>query len=236
MGCVVCDEAVRAAIREGSALPIVDSAFVPQNPSNGIYTEGLCTACQARGRTRALATLLTRSAPLIRSNAPTLVASADEHQLPIYRRHFAKLTHISLHGHFGDPSCITGVDLRDLSRFPDRRFAYFFAICVLDYIPEAQQVFKEVHRVLQRGGSALFNLMPVRVGDFARPLTIHGRNALKHEAYAPTLEDGTTGIPDCRFDRQSLLNWMAEAGFKADHFYIKDHLSDLRFGFFTGRA
>jgi len=29
---------------------------------------------------------------------------------------------------------------------------------------------------------------------------------------------------------------MAEAGFKVDHFFIKDHLSDLRFGFFTGRA
>ena len=72
--------------------------------------------------------------------------------------------------------------------------------------------------------------------DFDQPVTVRNRNALKHEAYSPTLADGTTGIPDCRFDRRSLLNWMAEAGFKADHFFIKDHLSDLRFGFFTGRA
>ena len=130
---------------------IIDGAFIPQDPSNGTYTEGLCSVCQARGRTRALATLLTRSAPLIRSNAPTLVASADEHQLPVYRRHFTNLTHVSLHGDFGDPSCIVGVDLRDLSRFPDRQFTYFFAVCVLDYIPEALQVFREVHRVLKRG-------------------------------------------------------------------------------------
>lgn len=236
MGCAVCDEAVRATIREGNTPQIIDGAFLPQDPSNGTYTEGLCSVCQARGRTRALATLLTRSAPLIRSNAPTLVASADEHQLPVYRRHFTNLTHVSLHGDFGDPSCIVGVDLRDLSRFPDRRFTYFFAVCVLDYIPEALQVFREVHRVLKRGGSAIFNLMPVRVGDFDQPVTVRNCNALKHEAYSPTLADGTTGIPDCRFDRRSLLNWMAEAGFKADHFFIKDHLSDLRFGFFTGRA
>src|SRR5262249_50604246 len=160
-------------------------------------------------------------------NAATLVASADEHQLPVYRRHFTNLTHISLHGDFGDASCIVGVDLRDLSRFPDRRFTYFFAIYVLDYIPEALQAFKEVHRVLKRGGSAIFNLMPARVGDFAQPMTIRNRNALRHEAYAPTLADGTTGIPDCRFDRRSLLNWMVEAGFDPDHFFIKDHLSHL---------
>ena len=236
MGCAVCDEAVRSTIREGNAPAIIDGAFIPQDRSNGTYTEGLCSVCHARGRTRALATLLTRSAPLIRSNAPTLVASADEHQLPVYRRHFTNLTHVSLHGDFGDPSCIVGVDLRDLSRFPDRQFTYFFAVCVLDYILEALQVFEEVHRVLKPGGSAIFNLMPGRVGDFAQPVTVRSRNALKHEAYSPTLADGTTGIPDCRFDRRSLLNWMAEAGFDADHFYIKDHLSDLRFGFFTGRA
>jgi len=214
----------------------MDGAFIPQDRSNGAVIEGLCAVCQARGRTRALAALLTRSAPLIRSNAPTLVASPGEHQLLVYRRHFTNLTHISLHGDSGDPSCIIGVDLRDLSRFPDRRFTHFFGVYVLDYIPEALQVFKEIHRVLKRGGSAIFNLNPARVGDFAQPITVRNRNALKHEAYAPTLADGTTGIPDCRFDRQSLLNWMAEAGFKADHFYIKDHLSDLRFGFFTGRA
>ncbi len=236
MGCAVCDEAVRAAIREGNVLPMTDGAFLPQRAKDGSYTEGLCSVCRARGRTRALATLLTRSAPLIASDAPTLIASADEHQLPVYRRHFTNLTHISLYGNFGDPSCIMGVDLRDLSRFPDGHFTYFFAVCVLDYIPEALQVFSEAHRVLKRGGAAIFNLMPVRVGDFAQPVTIRSHNALKHEAYVPAMADGTTGIPDCRFDRRSLLNWMAEAGFDVDHFFIKDHLSELRFGFFTGRA
>ena len=57
--------------------------------------------------------------------------------------------------------------------------------------------------MLKRGGSAIFNLMPVRVGDFDQPVTVRNRNALKHEAYSPTLADGTTGIPDCRFDRRS---------------------------------
>ena len=43
MGCAVCDEAVRATIREGNTPQIIDGAFIPpwdRAPRAGIFVSG----------------------------------------------------------------------------------------------------------------------------------------------------------------------------------------------------
>jgi len=236
MGCAFCDETVSTAIRRGLPLPPQARGFIPQNPTKaGGYHEGACAACGVSGRTRAVATLLLRGAPFIRRSAPILVAAGGPQQLTLYRRYFSTIAHVSLHGDHRDPDCIVGVDINDLSCFPDRTFVYFFAVNVLDYIETPWLVFREVRRVLKRGGTAFFFIMPTRIGDFAEPVRVKNRNALKHEPYSPKLDDGTSGIPDCQFDRTALLRWMEEAGMVAETVIERDHISELRFEFFVGR-
>lgn len=237
MACSVCDDSIATAIRRGLTPIVQPGGFIPQKPNKaGEYYEGTCATCGVSGRTRALATLLLRGSPFIRRSSPVLVAAAGPQQLPLYHRYFSAITHVSLHGDHGDPHCVVGVDINDLSRFADRSFVYFFAICVLDYIDTPWLVFQEVRRVLKRGGTAFFFVMPPRVGDFAEPIRVRNRNALKSEPYSPKLSDGTTGITDCQFDRRSVLRWMSEAGMAADTVIECDHISALRFEFFVGRA
>ena len=237
MGCAVCDESIATAIRRGHPPLTQPGGFIPQNPNKaGEYYEGTCAGCGVSGRTRAVATLLLRGAPFIRRSAPVLVAAGGPQQLPLYRRYFSAITHVSLHGDHGDADCIVGVDINDLSRFSGRTFVYFFAVCVLDYIETPWLVFREVRRVLKRGGTAFFFIMPPRIGDFAELVRVRNRNALKNEPYSPKLDDGTTGTPDCQFDRKSLLRWMGEAGMMAETVIEHDHISKLRFEFFVGRA
>jgi hypothetical protein len=234
MTCVVCDEDVKRALREGVEPKIAPDSFVPQLRGKHPYFEGVCARCDARGRTRILGILLMRGDPFIRPSSPVLMVSPDEQQQALLRARFTDVTHISLIGHHSDPECMLGVDINDLSRFSRGSFLFVFAICVFDFIETPWIALKELRRVMKRGGTLFIYIQPSRLGDFPDAVKVVHRNGLSGADYAP--KGPVTGVPHCHFDRGSFMRFISEAGFWPEIVTIKDHLSDLRFSYFVARA
>ena len=230
----MCNSDIRSAIVMGVVPKISESSFVPQKLVRGELVEGVCKDCDARARTRCLAAMLARSEAFIQSGAPVLLASADQHQLALYKQHFTNLTHISREGDYDDPNCILGVDLNDLSRFKADSFLYAFLIGVIDYIPTPWKAFSELMRVLKPGGTAIIYIMPYRVTSLSEGVKVINTNALAHEAYARK-QGKETGIPDCQFDKDALMGWLKEAGFNPSIVLVKDHLSPLELKYFVAK-
>ena len=232
MPCPLCSEQAREAVRRGE--PLAEN-YEPQNvKKDGSFREAWCPDCRCRGRHRAIATLLERGE--WRGDAPVLLCGAEPEETAMFARYFANATVMTK---FPDPELYPDAVIAEIAAMPmfgGAAFRYFFASGVFDFIPDLPPAFAELRRVMQPGGEIHIQIQPFRIGDFDEPVRVRHRNALNHEAYSPTLDDGTTGIPHCFFDRRSFLGFMRDAGFDARIETVPDPISPLEFEIFIGQA
>jgi SAM-dependent methyltransferase len=223
--CNVCCDEGQALLVEGEGgvfAPLPDSQAILEGKTISDY---ICPNCGSRARLRALKLLLEDNEL---SPGPAILVSAAAQERAIVARYFPDITHVSMWGDFGDPNCITGIDLRHMPSIETGSFDTVIANGVLDYIPELDQVFSEVRRVLRCGGTFFFFIMPFRLFD-STELTVQvlDRYGLYSDPQVARLADGSTGVPNCRFGIPWLLHTAREAGLDAIPCAMRDPVSDL---------
>ena len=185
--------------------------------------EYACPHCASRIRQRTARILVGRR--LQNRGGRLLLVSTARHEQRWFRARYESVTHISLEGEFGDPEIVVGADLRQMPQIPSERYDLMYASCVLDYIPELDEVAREALRVLAPGGEFAFFIMPYRLIDGGTGCVVKHRNALAHEAYAQRPDGGETGVPSCEFGVEYIREVFATTGFDIEAVPVFDPLS-----------
>jgi methyltransferase family protein len=181
-----------------------------------------CPHCDSRIRSRTGRVLLSRH---IQNHSGRLLAVSESRaEIRRFRQHYESVTHVALHGDFGDPNILGGTDITQMPHIPSGRFNLFWAVVVLDYIPNLTDVAREAYRVLAPGGELAFFIMPFRLVEDNTACVVMHRNALAHEKYAPQGE-AETGIPSCRFGVRHILDVFRNAGLGIRRVFVFDQMS-----------
>jgi SAM-dependent methyltransferase len=193
---------------------------------------GDCPSCGAPARLRSLPRVWDRIASRTAFDKPLLGFALAGAERKFLERQVGEIVSVSLHGDYGRGH-ISGVDVRDLSRFADGSFSCVLAILLFDYFPEHEQALAEVARVLKPGGvfaTAIFEgrLTP----DAARPTVVKTiKSAPGYFDYVP--EDRP--LVSIRVGRGWFRDAMERAGFTAEIAAVEDTLSKERTIWFIGR-
>jgi len=165
--------------------PVVEAAAeppdVPQCPVCGAALDnvqdaksgGYCPGCNSPDRARSLSQVLERTvAPGMRAagltDLPVLAFGASGGERKLLDRHFPAVKSVSLYGKYGADH-ESGVDIRDLSRYPANSFSGAMGILLFDYFPEHEQALAELYRVLAPGGILFSLVLTPRVKPDASP-------------------------------------------------------------------
>jgi SAM-dependent methyltransferase len=228
MSCMICNQEIERRVAVGGtqwtdrALPVL---------IDGELADARCSACGSRARHRALAALLSRSAPFLRKTANVLLIGASKPERRICGKYFDRWRHVSLMGTHDDPECEVGVDITKFESAT--KLDYIVAWVIFDYIPDTEAAFQALARSLAPGGLLIFYIMPYRLTRDVETVEVVHRNALKYESYAPGGD--TTGIPHCRFNPDALLRWLGEAGLTPALVQIQDESSPMLLDVFVAR-
>ncbi len=152
------------------AEPVAETPGVPRCPIcdaaldkiTDVKSGGYCPGCNTPDRGRSLSQVLERTVmPAVKaagvSDLPLLAFAASGGERKLLDRHFPSIKSVSLYGKYG-ASHESGVDIRDLSRYPANSFSGAMGILLFDYFPEHEAALAEVYRVLAPG-AVLFNLV-----------------------------------------------------------------------------
>lgn len=220
--CNVCSpEIARAFAADDQNL--LSSLHDPRLFTDDRQVEYPCPNCSSRIRQRTCRILVERV--LANTAGRLLLVSTARPERLWFRENYDPITHITLAGDFGDPSILGGVDLRDMPQVPSESFDLMTASCVLDYIPELDEVAREAFRVLAPGGEFAFFIMPYRLVEGGTDRVVRHRNALTHETYAQTADGKDTGVPDCQFGTEFVRRSFADVGFEIEPIPVFDPLS-----------
>jgi len=123
---------------------------------------GYCPGCNSPDRARSLSQVLERTVvPAVRAaglaDLPVLAFGASGGERKLLDRHFPNIKSVSLYGKYGADH-ESGVDIRDLGRYPANSFSGAMGILLFDYFPEHEKALAELYRVLAPGG-VLFSLV-----------------------------------------------------------------------------
>jgi hypothetical protein len=204
--------------------------YDPSRFTDSRQVEYPCPHCASRIRQRTARVLVTRH--LQNQKGRLLLVSTARHEQRWLGARYGPVTHISLEGDFGDPKIVLGADLRCMPQIPSVNYDLMYASCVLDYIPELDEVAREAFRVLAPGGEFAFFIMPYRLVDGSSECVVKHRNALEHEAYAKRPGGGETGIPSCEFGVDYVTQAFAAAGFAVEAIPVFDPLSRTKHRWF----
>jgi len=195
---------------------------------NDIFVEYKCPRCNSRSRNRTLYKMIDFMQDFF-THKPrkVLLVSSPMPERRIATKYVDDYMHISLHGNFDDKNCIEGINIMNLSNVESQSIDFSMACCVLDYIPDLRAVFLEQKRVLKNGGRFLFLIMPYRLVEKETAPRVKHNNALSHESYA---QNGAaeTGIPDCEFSVDWILDQARGAGLDIMQMFMIDDLSRLQ--------
>ncbi len=198
--------------------------------------KGECQACNSPARTRSLrAVLETAVAPSLAQSAdaalPLLAFAATGWERKLLAPHFPELQSVSLFGNYGS-NHTGGVDVRDLSRYPDNSFSGAFGILLFDYFPEHEKALAELSRVIAPGGVLFTLVLPARVKqDDSAPVVT--RRIEKRPGYFDYVPDDTP-LLNVTVGRDWLVAAMERAGFAARHLAIPDPATDEISQWFVG--
>lgn len=227
--CNICQPAVQPALDEGL------SAVVRATPDPERFkgpaeapSDYLCPACSSRARTRTFATLVSQARAFLPSEGHALLVAGLRHEQRLLRKRFAEVTHVSLQGDLGDPACKTGVDIRAMPEVPGGAFDLVAASAVLDHVPELDQAFAEVWRVLKPGGVFVFHIAPGHI-LYDPAATVRVRPPRE------TAPGAEPALPTCSFGRGFIEQAARDAGFQIEGHDLRDPVSDLVVGWWVAR-
>lgn len=201
-----------------------------------VFYEYKCPNCNSRARTRTLYKLIEEIKPFfLKSPQKMLVVSSPKLEKSVATKYSDECIHVSLHGDHGDNNCIVGEDMLFLKCIKDGSIDCTMACDVLDYIPELNKVFEVQNRILKSDGLFLFNIQSFRLLDKGDQMRVKHTNALSHEAYAQNNTGGETGIPDCEFSVNWIMDQAKWAGLQLVNKPILDDISTLIIPWFIAK-
>lgn len=237
MPCIVCSSAIAQQIGSGFATTFPVSESKPKVfLHDGNIVDACCPDCDSRSRLRAITTLLTRSENFIRAEDRIFLVSASKPERKVYGRYWRHFQHVSLFADWHDKDCRTGVDITCMPEIPDSTYDVAIALCVLDYIPQAELAIREIGRILKPGGVFFFFIQPQRIrptpkgmpivkmvnsSDYSDPPSAYGSFPIDSNG----INDRKT--PVCVFDPVAIPLWIEWAGLKPGIFRIRDELADF---------
>jgi SAM-dependent methyltransferase len=196
-----------------------------------------CPHCNSPARTRTLPNVLgTLIRPRLKTDLsatkPLLAFAMTEGERKALASVFPKITSVSLFGNYR-AGHTEGVDVRDLSRFPDGSFSGIFSILLFDYFVEIELALQECARVTAVGGQFLTYIGHYRLVDGEFPAAI--QNIIKPtETYFQYLPKDAE-LANIKVGRQTFLNAMRAAGFEGGHHQIWDEASGTKTDWFVGQ-
>ena len=128
----------------------------------------------------------------------------------------------SLYQTYHGASPFVRADVRDLAPFRDESFDYVQACNVLDYIPELEQAFRAIHRVVRSSGVFVFlipehNLLP---GNERISVSVHS-------SVTGNYWPDRTAVPLVRLGRRTLSELLQQTGFEPEEVQLVEPLSQL---------
>ncbi|MCG9116345.1 class I SAM-dependent methyltransferase [Laribacter hongkongensis] len=195
-----------------------------------------CKGCESRARLRSMAPLMPEYlAPLMRDNRavelPLLAFAMTGAERKFLSTVFKSIKSVSLFGNYSTDH-ESGVDMRDLSRYPPDGFSGVFGCLLFDYFPEHEQALRECYRVIAPGGVFFTHIAPYRLVDGEMPPQQKG--AIKSRAgYFEYLPDKTE-LPDVKVGRDWFLSAMERVGFKTALVRVRDAVPGLVSEWFIG--
>jgi SAM-dependent methyltransferase len=200
-----------------------------------VGSDGQCPHCKTPARTRSLQPILDtciipRLEPDVAARKPLLGLAMTGAEKTMLKKVFASFTSASLFGDYGEGH-VTGVDVRDLSRFADETFSGIFSILLFDYVPELDRAFSECFRVLDKDGVFFTQIAPYRLVDGDKELT--SKEVEKRPGYFDYVPE-SHALPSITVGRDRVVAEMQKAGFHVEHKIIQCPVSGIRSDWFIG--
>lgn len=214
----------------------VSDCPVCHDPLTEVESGQNCKGCGSRARLRSMAPLMREYlAPRMRDNRavelPLLAFAMTGAERKFLSTIFKSIKSVSLFGNYSTDH-ESGVDMRDLSRYPPDGFSGVFGCLLFDYFPEHEQALRECYRVIAPGGVFFTHIAPYRLVD--GDMSPQQKGAIKSRAgYFEYLPDKTE-LPDVKVGREWFLSAMERVGFKTALVRVRDAVPSLVSEWFIG--
>lgn len=216
--------------------PEIRACPVCRAPLPEVGAKGECPACHSPARTRSLPAVLNsvvvaQLAKTKLGELPLLAFAATGWERKLLAPYFQKLCGASLYGRYSADN-MTGVDVRDLSRFEPASFSGAFGILLFDYFPEHEKALAELARVIAPGGVLFTLILPARVMADATPPTVT-RRITPRPGYFDYIPEGET-LLNVNVGQDWLLAAMDREGFAPLQMRVADGFTDEVSQWFIG--
>jgi hypothetical protein len=210
--------------------PVCKTALAEVGP------KGECPTCHSPARTRSLPAVLnsivvSQLAKTKLGDRPLLAFAATGWERKLLAPYFSKLCGASLYGKYSSDN-MTGVDVRDLSRFEPASFSGAFGILLFDYFPEHEKALAELARVIAPGGILFTLMLPARVQPDKSPPVVT-RKITPRPGYFDYIPEGET-LLNVNVGQDWLLAAIDRAGFAPLQLRVADGFTDEVSQWFVG--
>lgn len=196
-----------------------------------------CPTCHSPPRLRSLVPLVSDVvAPALKDSPvagtlPLLAFAMTSEERRIVERVFPSSKSVSLFGSYAADH-ESGVDARDLSRYPDDSFSGHFSVLLFDYFHEHQKALYEAFRVTAPGGMLITHIAQYRLVDGDAAPSVK-KKVVGRPGYFDYMPAGAT-LDDIVVGRDWFLKAMERAGFLARVVKIEDAATGLSLDWFIG--
>ena len=160
-----------------------------------------------------------------------LCFAMTSHEKTLLSRYYQNFESVSLFGTYGRGHT-TGVDARDLGRYPVNSFGAHYSCLLFDYFIEHEKALAEAFRVLAPGGLFITHLEGPRIEEgLGAPRVV--RNIVPRPGYYEYIPDGS-GMVSIKVGKEWFLQAMRRAGFEDRIFQIVDEPSGMVCEWFVG--
>ena len=191
-----------------------------------------CPDCNARERTRTMPILMHYLEQVNQhwTEDEYLAFAMTGMEENIIRPHYGEPCSVSLFGSYRANHQL-GVDIRDLSRFEDRRFCATFSCLIFDYLVEHDEALRELNRVIKNEGIFITHIANYRLSDSDDEPVETGRISAGPDSFT-YLGDDT--IPSINVGKEWFFKALDRAGFTPGLIAIRDPPTEEYFLWFVG--
>ena len=217
--CNICNEEINQKYLNNQKISHI---YLKKNEVGNPVSCYKCSYCNSRLRTRTFKKILHEN---IHKKESCIINSSPIIERNIISKYLNIEKHIDYHIQRGDPNCETGVDISKPIK-TTRKYKYFIASCVFDYILDLKSVFKNISDILEDDGKIIFWISPYRLNNYYFEPKLNGINALSYEKYAVN-DNSETGITDCLFSIPWIKETLENMNFELKIYNEQDILSCL---------